>query len=125
MDDATYRLTTIDGLTGVHNKRFFLEFLEREMASCQRHGRPLSLLLFDIDHLTQINEEHGLIPGDVVLKEVARRVSGRMRQADLLARFGGEEFAVVLPETSRPGAQELAEQIRKLVADDPVTHEGQ
>jgi diguanylate cyclase (GGDEF)-like protein len=122
--EEIYRMTIVDGLTGVHNKRFFLEFLDREMARCQRYGRPLSLVMFDIDHFKNINDQHGHLTGDYVLKELARRMFNRIRREELLARYGGEEFAAVLPETGRPGALEFGEQLRLIVAREPFEFEG-
>jgi diguanylate cyclase (GGDEF)-like protein len=122
--EEIYRMTIIDALTGAHNKRYFLEFLEREIARCQRYGRPLSLLMFDIDHFKQINDTHGHLTGDYVLKEMSRRLLGRIRKEELLARYGGEEFAAVLPETDHAGAMKFAEQIRQLVAAEPFEYEG-
>jgi len=122
--EEIYRMTIIDGLTGAHNKRYFLEFLERETARCARYRRPLSLLMFDIDHFKQINDTHGHLTGDYVLKELARRLLGRIRREELLARYGGEEFAAVLPETDHQGAMIFAEQIRRLVCDDVFEYEG-
>jgi two-component system, cell cycle response regulator len=122
--EEIYRMTIIDGLTGAHNKRYFIEFLEREIARCQRYARPLSLLMFDIDHFKVINDTHGHLTGDYVLKELARRLLGRIRKEELLARYGGEEFAVVLPETSHEGSMQFAEQIRRIVASDPFEYEG-
>ena len=92
-------MTIVDALTGAHNKRYFLEFLEREIARCARYRRPLSLLMFDIDHFKAINDKHGHLTGDYVLREMSRRLLGRVRREELLARYGGEEFAAVLPET--------------------------
>ncbi len=122
--EEIYRMTIVDGLTGVHNKRFFLEFLDREMARCMRYGRPLALVMFDIDHFKRVNDEHGHLSGDHVLKELARRLTSRIRREELLARYGGEEFAAELPETSRDGALEFGEQIRQLVAREPFEFEG-
>jgi two-component system, cell cycle response regulator len=122
--EEIYRMTIVDGLTGVHNKRYLLEFLDREMARCMRYGRPLSLVMFDIDHFKGINDQHGHLTGDSVLKELARRLTQRIRREELLARYGGEEFAAVLPETGRTGALEFGEQIRQLVARDPFEFEG-
>ena len=122
--EEIYRMTIVDGLTGVHNKRYFVEFIDREMARCQRYGRPLSLVMFDIDHFKAINDQHGHLTGDYVLKELARRLFNRIRREELLARYGGEEFAAVLPETANPGALEFGEQIRLIVAKDPFEFEG-
>lgn len=122
--EEIYKMTIIDGLTGAHNKRYFLEFLEREIARCSRYGRPLSLLMFDIDHFKQVNDTHGHLTGDFVLKEMSRRLLGRIRKEELLARYGGEEFAAVLPETDNSGAMHFGEEIRKIVADEPFEYEG-
>lgn len=122
--EEIYRMTIIDGLTGAHNKRYFLEFLEREVARCSRHQRPLSLLMLDIDHFKPINDTHGHLTGDYVLKEMSRRLLGRIRKEELLARYGGEEFAAVLPETDHQGALIFAEQIRQIVSTEPFEYEG-
>jgi diguanylate cyclase (GGDEF)-like protein len=122
--EEIYRMTIIDGLTGAHNKRYFLEFLEREIARCSRYGRPLSLLMFDIDHFKPINDTHGHLTGDYVLKEMSRRLLGRIRKEELLARYGGEEFAAVLPETDHDGAMQFGEQLRSIVAAEPFEYEG-
>jgi diguanylate cyclase (GGDEF)-like protein len=122
--EEIYRMTIVDALTGTHNKRFFLEFLDREMARCARYGRPLSLVMFDIDHFKKINDQHGHLTGDYVLKEIARRLLSRIRREELLARYGGEEFAAVLPETGKEGAMEFGEQIRQIVAREPFEFEG-
>jgi hypothetical protein len=90
--EEIYRMTIIDGLTGAHNKRYFIEFLDREMARCARYGRPLSLVMFDIDHFKKINDQHGHLTGDHVLKEIAKRLHARIRREGL-ARCSGEEFA--------------------------------
>ncbi|MCG8425273.1 MAG: diguanylate cyclase [Proteobacteria bacterium] len=122
--EEIYRMTIIDALTGAHNKRYFIEFLEREIARCSRYSRPLSLLMFDIDHFKQINDSHGHLTGDYVLRELSRRLLGRIRKEELLARYGGEEFACVLPETDHEGAMHFAEQIRQIVAGEPFQYEG-
>src|SRR5262249_43190695 len=97
--EEIYRLTITDGLTQTHNKRYLLEFLDRELARSQRHTRPLSLVLFDIDRFKAINDELGHLAGDHVLRELAACVKAAVRREELFARYGGEEFAVVLPET--------------------------
>ena len=122
--EEIYRMTIVDGLTGVHNKRYFLEFLDREMSRCVRYGRPLALVMFDIDHFKLINDQHGHLTGDHVLKELARRLATRIRRDELLARYGGEEFAAVLPEGTREGALEFGESIRQIVAREPFEFEG-
>ena len=117
--EEIYRMSIQDGLTGVHNKRFFLEFMEREIAGCMRRGAPLSLIMVDIDHFKKINDTHGHLTGDAALKELCRRLKPRIRSSDLLARYGGEEFAVVLPDTPLEGAMQFAESLRALVAGEP------
>ncbi len=123
--EEIYRLTILDGLTGVHNKRFFLEFLDRELARARRHGRPLSLALLDLDHFKTINDTHGHLVGDTTLKRVAHLIRERVRQDELLARYGGEEFAVVLPETDLEGAVIFAEMIRRQIEKYSFTFDGQ
>ncbi len=113
--EEIYRLTILDGLTGVHNKRYFLEFLEREMTRSTRHGRPLSLAMVDIDHFKQVNDTYGHVTGDHILQSLARLISADMRRDELLARYGGEEFVFVLPETDSTQAELFCERIRRLV----------
>jgi two-component system cell cycle response regulator len=113
--EEIYRLTTVDGLTQIHNRRYFLEALEREMSRCQRYGRLLSMILFDIDHFKKINDTFGHLAGDHVLKNLASIIRPRIRREDVFARFGGEEFAVLLPEIDGASAKQLAEKVRKLV----------
>lgn len=121
--EELYRMSIVDGLTGVHNKRHFLESIEREVASAIRHATALSLVMLDIDHFKKINDTHGHLAGDAALKELCRRLAPRVRQSDLLARYGGEEFAAVLPGTDLTGARVFAEELRALVAASPFTHE--
>ena len=113
--EEIYRLTTIDGLTQVYNKRYFLETLEREIARAHRYRRPLSLVMFDIDHFKKINDSYGHLAGDYVLKQLASTVKGKIRREDCFARYGGEEFAIVLPEIDGAGSAPFAEKIRKIV----------
>jgi two-component system, cell cycle response regulator len=122
--EEIYRMTIIDGLTQAFNKRYFIENLEKEIPRCTRHQRPLSLLMFDIDHFKKINDEHGHLTGDYVLREMARRIRTRVRKEEVFARYGGEEFALTLPETSRDGAMKVAEDIRRLVDADSFDFEG-
>jgi len=118
-----YRLSITDGMTGVHNKRYLLELLERDIAMGARQQTPLSLIMIDIDHFKKINDTYGHLAGDQALKEMCRRVEPRLRTTDVLARYGGEEFAVVLPATPREGALEVAETLRALIEAEPFTHE--
>ena len=113
--EEIYRLTTVDGLTQVFNKRYFMEALEREMSRAARYRRELSLIMFDIDHFKKINDSLGHLAGDLVLKQLAATVRAKIRREDILARYGGEEFAILLPEIEHQNAQQFAEKIRKLV----------
>jgi diguanylate cyclase (GGDEF)-like protein len=121
--EEIYRMSIMDGLTAVHNKRYFMEFLEREVAVAVRQQTPLSLLMVDIDHFKKINDTHGHLAGDDALKELCRRLKPRIRTTDLLARYGGEEFAVVLPATNLEGAMLCAEVLRSLVESQPFTYD--
>jgi len=113
--EEIYRMTIIDGLTQAHVKRFLLEAMEKEMIRARRHGRELSFMMFDIDHFKKINDFHGHLAGDFVLKELARIVQGRIRRDEVFARYGGEEFGILLPETPLDGARALAEGLREKV----------
>ncbi len=121
--EEIYRLTIIDALTDIHNKRYFLEFLDRELARSCRYERPLALVLMDIDKFKAINDELGHLGGDCTLRELAARIRGNVRKEELFARYGGEEFAVVLVETAREGAILLAERLVRLVNSSPFQYE--
>jgi two-component system cell cycle response regulator len=122
--EEIYRLTIIDGLTQVYNKRYLLEFLDREMARCLRHGRELSLVLFDIDHFKKINDTYGHLAGDYVLRELAAALKSRIRKEECFARYGGEEFCLVLPETGHQNTVFLADKLRKIIEQHPFVFEG-
>ena len=113
--EEIYRLMTMDALTQTHNKRYFNEALEREYLRSVRYRRALSLLLFDIDEFKNVNATYGHVAGDNVLRQLALVVKPRLRQQDVLARVGGEEFAVLLPEVEPVGALVAAEKVRRLV----------
>lgn len=117
--EEIYRITIVDGLTQCFNKRYFLEFLEREMARGQRYGRPLSLMMFDIDHFKNVNDTHGHLAGDYVLRELGLRVKAKVRKEECLARYGGEEFALVTPESGPARVRKFAEKIRALAESHP------
>jgi len=123
--EEIYRLTIVDGLTQINNKRFLLEFLEREIGRSQRYGRALSLLLFDIDHFKTVNDNYGHPAGDAVLREMALRIKQYVRKEECFARYGGEEFAIALPETGPENSRKFAEKVRRLIADQPFEFEGQ
>jgi diguanylate cyclase (GGDEF)-like protein len=121
--EEIYRLTIIDALTEIHNKRYLMEFLDRELARSSRHDRPLSLIMFDIDRFKAINDEFGHLGGDFILREMANRLKGNVRKEELFARYGGEEFACVLPETKLDGALVVADRILKVVSQAPFVFE--
>jgi diguanylate cyclase (GGDEF)-like protein len=97
-----------DPLTGLYNRRFFDEALSQHIETARRYGRDLSLILFDLDHLKRINDTHGHPAGDRVLKTFAQRLIQTARKADLVCRIGGDEFAVLLPETSVSAARKFS-----------------
>ncbi len=113
--EEIYQMTIVDGLTMINNKRFLLEFLEREMARSGRSGRDLCIIMFDLDHFKRVNDEFGHLAGDYVLKRVCSEVSRLIRKEECFARYGGEEFVIVLPETNMKKAAFLAEKIRELI----------
>jgi diguanylate cyclase (GGDEF)-like protein len=123
--EEIYRLTIVDGLTDIHNQRYLLEFLDREVARSVRHDRPLALLMFDIDRFKAVNDTYGHLCGDFVLRELSHRIKGQVRREDLFARYGGEEFCMVLVETRLDEAVEVAERVRLAVAEQPFHFEGQ
>lgn len=122
--EELYRLTVLDGLTRVHNRRALDEFLDREAARTRRYGRPLSVLLFDVDRFKAINDGHGHPCGDFVLRALADRVRPLVRAEDLLARYGGEEFALALVEADHGAALAAGERVRAAVAAEPFAWEG-
>jgi diguanylate cyclase (GGDEF)-like protein len=115
--DAAIRLSTIDPLTGLFNRTFFFAAVEREIARSARSGRGFCLLMMDLDELKQINDRHGHFFGDRVLRGVGEVIRAMGRKIDTAARYGGDEFVVLLPETDPTGAYVLAEKIRLGVAD--------
>ncbi len=121
--EEIYRLTIFDGLTQIHNNRYLTDFLDREVARSQRHRRPLSVLMLDLDKFKVVNDEHGHLCGDQVLRELSNRIRHTVRREDLFARYGGEEFALVLVESNHEQAVEVAERIRATVAQLPFSFE--
>lgn len=106
-------LARTDPLTGISNRRYFIELLEREFIRARRYRRPLSLLYLDLDGFKELNDRHGHLFGDDVLRGATRSLSSVLRSTDLLARIGGDEFAVLLPETQLPDAQNVAGKLRR------------
>jgi diguanylate cyclase (GGDEF)-like protein len=121
--EEIYRLTIIDALTDTFNKRYLLEFLDRELARSARYCRPVAVVMFDIDHFKKINDELGHLAGDVTLRELAACVKTCIRKEELFARYGGEEFVVVLPETNLEGGLTAAERIRAMVEEHKFQYE--
>ena len=118
--EAIHSMAIQDGMTGIHNKRYFIEFLDREIAGATRHGHPLTLVMFDVDHFKKVNDSHGHLAGDAVLKDLTARIKPRIRREDLFARYGGEEFACVLPSTALAGGIVFAEHLRTLIEERPT-----
>lgn len=122
--EVVFKLMTTDGLTQVYNKRYFLETLDRELLlSSHSRSRPC-VLLMDLDHFKSVNDTYGHLVGDAVLAEFCRRATSQLRSGQLLARFGGEEFAVLCTHGSLDDAIETAERIRQATCAAPVSFEG-
>lgn len=109
-----------DPLTELHNRRFFQDRFEQELAQFLRSGTPVTIVLIDLDHFKAVNDTYGHQAGDVVLKEAAKRMRGVVRREDVLARVGGEEFAVLMPGGNTENGRVLAERIRNAIQDTPV-----
>ncbi|MDR5864328.1 diguanylate cyclase [Halomonas campisalis] len=117
MENELERQATRDHLTGAHNRRAFDSALHQAIRQAERGGDTFSLLLFDIDHFKSVNDRHGHDVGDAILKRLANKVSASLRSTDLLARWGGEEFTILLPDTPLSGAATYAERLRQQIAD--------
>jgi diguanylate cyclase (GGDEF)-like protein len=118
------KLATTDGLTGLFNHRHFMKLAEAEWNRFLRHGRPLSLLMFDIDFFKSFNDRYGHEVGDQVLFHIAAMVGEGRRETDIVARMGGEEFAVLLPETDIDAAEAVAERLRQEIQDSELQSDG-
>ncbi len=118
-------LADLDALTGLHNRRYFHETLAREVARAQRYNRRLALIIFDLDDFKAINDRIGHLAGDSVLEEVAERIRDVVRHADVACRVGGDEFAVVLPESTLSDAEQLYRRLQSAVSSRPIVHAGQ
>jgi len=114
------RLSREDPVTGIFNRRHFGEVLARELTDPES-GEPPAVLLLDLDHFKRVNDEHGHLMGDAVLQTVTDRIASALREDDCLARWGGEEFAVLAPGIDRDGMLVLAERAREALADEPIT----
>ncbi|NOX91173.1 MAG: diguanylate cyclase [Gammaproteobacteria bacterium] len=118
-------LSNRDGLTRLFNRRYVEEALEKEFNRARRYNNKLSVILTDIDFFKKVNDMYGHLAGDEVLRIMSQRLASGLRGTDVLGRYGGEEFLVVLPETDMQGAHVLAERLRKIVQAEPVAVEGE
>jgi two-component system, cell cycle response regulator len=117
-------LADVDALTGLHNRRYFHETLAREVARAKRYGRTLALILLDLDDFKSVNDRIGHLGGDEVLAEIGERMRSVVRSADVACRIGGEEFAVLLPESNLADAEQLYERLAVAVANGPIGDAG-
>jgi diguanylate cyclase (GGDEF)-like protein len=123
--ETIFNMTITDGLTDVGNKKRLDQLVQKEIPRAVRHNRELSLLMVDIDHFKDVNDTYGHLAGDSVLRDLAGILQKRLRPDDELGRYGGEEFAAVLPETSLHGAVKIAEDLRSLVEQHRFIVEGE
>jgi diguanylate cyclase (GGDEF)-like protein len=118
------QLADLDALTGLHNRRYFHETLSRECARAHRYQRKLSLIVFDLDDFKEVNDRIGHLAGDTVLAETAERVRDAVRTSDIACRVGGDEFAVILPESSLDDADQLYRRIQNAISSKPLGQGG-
>lgn len=119
------RLACTDDLTGLNNRRAFFTHAEQALKQARRYRTPTALVMFDIDHFKQINDTYGHAAGDEALRALAANISNEVREADVLARLGGEEFAILMPKTTRLEARIMAERLQKTINATEILHEGQ
>jgi diguanylate cyclase (GGDEF)-like protein len=123
IEEVSRRART-DALTGLANRRHFDEQLRRVVSETDRFGGTCSLILADLDHFKNVNDQHGHEAGDAVLKHASQVLTDAIRTVDLCARYGGEEIAILLPQTSQEGAVELADRLRQTLESRPAAHDG-
>ena len=109
-----------DPLTKIYNRRFFIEVAEKELERDKRKGSPLSVIILDIDHYKKVNDSYGHLIGDQVLINLANLCLNNIRNMDIFARFGGDEFVILMPDTDKKMASETADRLRVLVAEKPM-----
>jgi diguanylate cyclase (GGDEF)-like protein len=118
--DMLERLACLDGLTGLNNRRHFLALADMELSRFKRYGRPLAMLMMDIDFFKSINDRYGHDVGDEAIKAIANILQKHKRSSDIVGRLGGEEFALVLPEATLESASAAGDRLRRLLADCPI-----
>lgn len=123
-NEENRRLSITDPLTGAYNRRYLMEQLPREIERAARYGRQLSVIMCDVDHFKRINDSHGHLVGDEVLKWFVRRLQEGVRACDWVARYGGEEFVIVLPETAIQNAIKAADNLRLMISDSEFATSG-
>jgi two-component system, cell cycle response regulator len=116
-------LATTDELTGLWNRRYFMRIIKHEIKRCKRYNNVFSVLMLDIDHFKKVNDDFGHAAGDKALEHLAQVIKKHMRQVDVPCRFGGEEFAIIIPHTNLEGSYQIAERLRKFVQDNPVSYQ--
>lgn len=124
MEEELQRLATIDSLTGLLNRRQFLALGDKEIKRSRRYARPLSLIIYDIDHFKAVNDTYGHQAGDMVLKQLAQTAQLQLRGVDIAGRVGGEEFGIILPETKAAAAVQVAERIRTAIENGAIEFAG-
>jgi diguanylate cyclase (GGDEF)-like protein len=120
VEEELRALSITDSLTGIHNRRYFQDRLKAEMIRVKRASGALSVIMFDIDHFKRINDQHGHAVGDVVLKELCRRISQRLRRTDVFCRLGGEEFVVLCANTDGSQAFNVALELWQALRSAPM-----
>ncbi|HWB10860.1 MAG TPA: GGDEF domain-containing protein [Pirellulales bacterium] len=122
--ETAYRFMTTDGLTQIYNKRYLMEVADRELRRASRANIPFSVLMIDVDYFKSINDDHGHLVGDEVLIELARRLRSVLRGGEVLGRYGGEEFCLLLPDTGQEEARQTGERLRAVVAERSFRYDG-
>lgn len=117
--EQTQQMALTDSLTGIFNRRYFYELAQKEFSRSKRYQNPMSIILIDIDHFKNVNDHYGHLAGDQVLMQFVQRIQEELRTSDILARFGGEEFIILLPETNLGDATQVAERLREVTAQYP------
>ncbi|WP_156896350.1 diguanylate cyclase [Aestuariibacter salexigens] len=124
LNSQLQQISRTDGLTGLFNRRYWQEQFELEFKRIRRNAKPASVLMLDIDHFKAVNDTHGHPAGDQVIKRLAKLIGESVRETDVAGRYGGEEFTILLPDTTASCAKLVAERIRKTAQKCVVTHEG-